>query len=143
MLNVHVCRVQLVSQVQCCVVESIAHLSRLIDALVEALLARCLRSKFHTCTLDSIELLLCAVYSISIFFDYNGVLSQSVLHVRQLAIEEVYAGLEASNLFVHQALILQVVIDDLLIVFSEKVINFLHLFARPVHVLVNVCLALE
>ena len=93
-LDVHISGVQLVSQVQSRIIESVAHLASLIDAFVQALLTRRLLSNFHAGSSDESNLFLDTFHAELLLIEISFTFNHCVLHVKHLCVESIYPVLE-------------------------------------------------
>ena len=101
MLNVHIGRIQLVSEILRSFVETIAHLLSFVDALQKALLTGCLGSQFHTRFLHGGDRFLRRCHPLTIILHCYIMFIESVFHLLHFVVETTNASLKQTDFFVH------------------------------------------
>ena len=93
-LDVHICRVQLVSEVLSSLIKSIAHLLCLIDAFQKTLLTGGFGRKLHACFLHCGDRLLSCCDALRVVIHNDVMLIEPVHHLAHIVVEATNACLE-------------------------------------------------
>lgn len=136
--DVDVRHVHLISQVLCRSIELSAHDTRLLYRLEQAGLPRRVLCERHAALLDGDELVLLPLDGPLVILDDNVVVVHHIFHIRDVVVEDADLSLEKRDILVHFRLRLDEVLNNFVVIFSEKAVDFILLESQSLHVLARV-----